>query len=76
MKDRLADWGSDTASDLPAAPSAPAARQGLEEAESALIALGYKPAEAARMISGAAREHGDDAASEALIRAALKSTVK
>ena len=53
-----------------------------EEAESVLIALGYKPQEASRMISIAARsfdgeKDGDkDRVSEKLIRLALKSMVK
>lgn len=45
-------------------------RQG--EAESALISLGYKPAEAARMISAAARQE-PAASSQELIRLALRS---
>ena len=53
-----------------------------EEAESVLIALGYKPQEASRMIGIAARsfdgeKDGDkDRVSEKLIRLALKSMVK
>jgi len=44
-----------------------------QEAESALIALGYKPQDAAKMIS---RAEGDQITSaEQLIRAALKSMV-
>lgn len=42
------------------------------EAESALIALGYKPAEAAKMISVAAKQK-PEAKSEELIRLALRS---
>ncbi|MFL2499905.1 MAG: Holliday junction branch migration protein RuvA [Porticoccaceae bacterium] len=43
------------------------------EAESALTALGYKPQDAAKMVSRVAGEHITDA--EQLIRAALKSMV-
>ena len=43
------------------------------EAESALIALGYKPQDAAKMVSRVAGEHITNA--EQLIRAALKSMV-
>jgi Holliday junction DNA helicase RuvA len=43
------------------------------EAESALIALGYKPQDAAKMVNRAASEHITNA--EQLIRAALKSMV-
>ena len=42
------------------------------EAESALIALGYKPADAAKMISLAAKQK-PDAKSEELIRMALRA---
>lgn len=44
------------------------------EAESALIALGYKPVEAAKMISAASKQK-PDAKSEELIRLALRSMV-
>ena len=44
-----------------------------EEAESALIALGYKPQDAAKMVSRAVSE--DISSAEQLIRAALKSMV-
>lgn len=53
-----------------------------EEAESVLIALGYKPQEASRMIVVASQnldvleDGGDEKASEKLIRLALKSQVK
>ncbi len=45
------------------------------EAESALIALGYKPVQATKAIEQAAQALGDDAGTEALIRQALKSMV-
>lgn len=44
----------------------------VQEAESALVALGYKPQDAARMIGSAARET-EGASSEILIRTALRS---
>ena len=44
----------------------------LAEAESALIALGYKPVDAAKMIAAAAKQHAD-ASSQELIRLALRS---
>lgn len=53
-------------------PSQPLIGAALEEAESALIALGYKPTEAARMISAAGREN-PEASSQELIRMALRS---
>lgn len=49
-------------------------RVGVEqEAESALIALGYKPQDAARMVSQV--QTGESASAEQLIRSALKSMV-
>ncbi len=77
MKDRLADWqqpGGETAVAGGLEPD-PAP---LEEAESALVALGYKPQEAARMIAAVSRDAGESPglSSEELIRAALKQAVK
>lgn len=74
MRDRLADWLQelDGGAGRGAGP-APTADVGAE-AEAALVALGYKPAEAARMIS-AVRDDGADS-SEALIRQALKATLR
>lgn len=76
MKDRIAKWGGSSASALVSMPAS-ASHSAVEEAESALVALGYKPQEAGRMVARVQKELGDDAASsEALIRAALKSAVK
>jgi Holliday junction DNA helicase RuvA len=74
MRDRLREWRPDLAAarGSVAAPDIVAAGRNrmLADAESALIALGYKPQEAARAISAA---QGDDVAtSEELIRRALK----
>ena len=44
-----------------------------DEASSALVALGYKPAEAARMLDAVKTEH---ATSEALIREALRAVAR
>lgn len=75
MKDRLKEWQVD--SDLPlmaAANPAPASQdQWIQEAEGALIALGYKPTEAAKAIS-AIKEPVNGA--EDLIRLALKGMLK
>ena len=76
MKDRLADWATTDAGPVSGGEKPAETGRVLEEAESALIALGYKPQEAARMISRAQAEVESDAGSETLIRAALKSTVK
>ena len=77
LRDRLQDWGSHDASKVAAAVGIPLQRAVSEliaEAESALVALGYKPTEAARVIS-AVSEGREIERSEDLIRLALKSLV-
>ncbi len=73
MKDRLKDWEG-TAAPLPleaASGNTPAVDPNAEfEAESALIALGYKPQNATKMINAV---KGQADSSEDLIRLALKS---
>ncbi len=74
MKDRLNDW------DMPAEggetttmPDNSGSEQDIiKEATSALIALGYKPAEASKMIN---RLDKQNPSSESLIKQALKNTV-
>jgi Holliday junction DNA helicase RuvA len=77
MRDKLKDWfDSDGAQVSPAAGGearVPAANN-VADAEGALIALGYKPQEASRMV--AAVNDDSVASSEDLIRRALKSVVK
>lgn len=74
MKDRLSDW--EVAGGSPSVTAqTPGVNQVAEEAESALIALGYKPQEATKMVVRASKDLDSDATSEALIRAALKGTV-
>lgn len=73
MRDRLKDWfmADDallTSGDANAVVALPSVTQ---EAESALIALGYKPQEAAKMLQKIQSEHEFDTV-EALIKAALK----
>jgi Holliday junction DNA helicase RuvA len=69
MKDRLKDWHVDA----PAAGSASiSSNSSAAEAESALVALGYKPAEAGKAIAAV---RGDADSSEQLIRLALKNMV-
>ena len=76
MRDRLGDWlgelGTRAAGDAAARPAAGAGR--VAEAEEALISLGFKPAEAARLI--AAVDEDSISSSEELIRRALKSTLR
>lgn len=74
MRDRLRDWHVDGIAVNEGCAQLPArANDYLLEAESALIALGYKPAEATKMIAAVKIE---GITSEALIRAALKRAVK
>lgn len=75
MKDRLAEWGGDMVlSDETVSVPAGANGQHLsQEAETALIALGYKPAEATRMIAQALKANPELTRSEELIRQALRS---
>lgn len=73
MRDRLDDWQPVPV--LPTAqpaPIAPSGSQSLRDAISALVALGYKPQEASRLVNGL----DEDLSSEDLIRAALKRAVK
>lgn len=74
MRDRLAEWGPVAA---PSGGQAVTARSGeariSADAETALVSLGYKPAEASRTIARVLKENHDIADSETLIRLALKS---
>ncbi|OEF10426.1 Holliday junction branch migration protein RuvA [Vibrio genomosp. F10] len=78
MKDRLKGWGAGDlftpATDAEPSESGPVhrAQSAQDEAVSALLALGYKPVQASKVISQIAR---DDMTSEQLIRDALKSMV-
>jgi Holliday junction DNA helicase RuvA len=74
MGDRLKDWDLPRGDSLfpEQAPVDSAANDILAEAESALIALGYKPTEAAKMIAAAAKQ-SEASSSEVLIRTALRS---
>lgn len=73
MRDRLADWELPGWLPTAAAPDAPGEDDPLRDAIAALVSLGYKPAEASRLISKVPTE---GLASEAIIRAALKQAVK
>ncbi len=74
LRDRL-ESGATTGASLPpatgAAPAAPASP--VEEAVSALIALGYRPPEASRMVRGLDTA---DRSAEEIIRLALQAAVK
>lgn len=73
MRDRLDDWQGGAGTLPGAAPAQAAATGEVKDAISALVALGYKPQEASRLVSGV-----DEAcsSSEDIIRAALKRAVK
>ena len=73
MRDRLKDWELGDSGLPVGSDTAVGGNDMLLEAESALIALGYKPGDASRMIS-AVKESVDS--SEELIRLALKSMVR
>ncbi len=78
MRDKLKDFFNDSSGTLADgtptnAPAADPSRMMLEEAESALIALGYKPQDAAKMIQ--AVNSDEISSAEALIRAALKRMI-
>lgn len=72
MKDKLDDWYIDVDAVLPGFQDSKTNSSIMNEAESALIALGYKATEAHKMAMLASKEEGADSA-EALIRLALRS---
>ena len=73
MRDRLADWGGAPVSAGEGGGTAqPDVINPVEEAVSALIALGYKPNEASRMVRNV---DVSDMATEEIIRTALQATV-
>ena len=74
LRDRLKNWNS-SPSDLTVhgeMPKIGGASDAYAEAESALISLGYKPVDAAKMIAAAAKQK-PEAKSEELIRLALRT---
>jgi len=76
MRDRLKDWGHTASSDLAgqATQSVQQVKKSpVSDAVSALVALGYKPQEASRMVRNIETQ---DLPSEDIIRLALQSSVK
>ena len=71
MKDRLSDW-HDHIETLAANDGNSQSSDGSREAVSALIALGYKPQEASKMVS---KINTENLSSEDIIKAALKSVL-
>ena len=74
MKDRLKDWPVDGAVAGVASGATSSVNTMIYEAESALVALGYKPQDASKAI--AAIKTGEIDRSEQLIRLALQNMVK
>ncbi|GMQ87187.1 MAG: Holliday junction branch migration protein RuvA [Gammaproteobacteria bacterium] len=72
MRDRLAAWDKSGAIAGAASPS-PDVANPVEEAVSALVALGYKPQDASRMVRAV---DSRDVTTEEIIRTALQATVK
>jgi holliday junction DNA helicase RuvA len=74
LRDKLAGFATDTGAlaALERASGAPLTTDARDDAEAALIALGYKPADATKAI-GAAHKHAANASSQELIRLALKA---
>ena len=77
MRDRLKDWEGEFASgelsDSDMLSTQPSSNAMVAEAESALVALGYKPQEASKAVSAARNDDVDS--SEQLIRLALRGMV-
>lgn len=75
MRDKLKDWygGEEQGLDSGSGEGLVAANQAVEEAQSALVALGYKPREAAQAVKSVAV---DGMTNQELIRQALKVMVK
>ena len=71
MRDKIPTL--DSSSELAASAIEPTMSEIAREAESALIALGYKPQEAAKMVNRTSEDERDSV--EVLIRAALRKTV-
>ncbi len=73
MRDRLDDWQIEGGSLAASGQHGAGRKDNLNEAESALVALGYKPQDASRAIAAI---NDDSKTSEELIRLALKSMVQ
>jgi len=73
MRDRLADWDAGGSAQGAAASPPPGAASPVEEAASALIALGYKPQDASRMVRAVDTQ---GATIEEIIKAALQATIR
>ncbi len=72
VKDRLKDWHLPVIETTAEGISITTSHEPSHEAMTALIALGYKPSEASRMVETVKHDHDN---SEGIIRAALKAVV-
>lgn len=76
VKDKLKDWNLPTIEATPEGITVTTTQDPSAEAVTALIALGYKPPEASRMVMQALKDSEADLSnSEEIIRAALKAAV-
>ena len=73
MRDRLKDWELSSVASSSADNALGRASSQSDDAVSALIALGYKPQEASRLVFTVAT---DEMTSEEIIRGALKAFIK
>jgi len=74
MRDRLEDWSLGATVVMSASPQTVVAQDPASEAMHALMALGYKPAEASKMVRAVEAEA--EATAEQLIREALRASVR
>lgn len=74
MRDKLTAWVDEEGAEAVPKSASQGVQDKLGDAESALVSLGYKPAEAARMVAAVDAESIDD--SEELIRLALRSSLR
>ncbi len=74
MRDRLTEWDGSVSANS-AAAAKPGSNDITRDAETALIALGYKPQQAARAIAAVMKDEASIANSEELIRMALKGMI-
>lgn len=73
MRDRVADWAEATGLPVTSAVAVPPAGDAVADAVSGLIALGYKPQEASRLVHGL---DTDGKTSEAIIREVLRGLAR
>ena len=75
MRDRLAAWQAAPAQGMPVLQKTAGSHQLSEDAETALISLGYKPQDAAKMVIRVLKDKPGIERSEEIIRLALRAMV-